>query len=420
MRNKFYKLFLLSFSFTKGGAAIAAQKFAGIATTFEGIQVTQLSQDQADKFQLLKRIVSFGLSKLQFDSNPIKHSLNLFSYRSVIEYFTQHSDSLHHIHWINNDTVSVFDFSKIPKGGIITLHDEWLYCGTEHCYKTLDNTDYFEHGYPLFMPGCFGFPWNSLIWRIKLNKLSHRDDLIYTVPSVWMLERAKRSKILKNADVRLLSNPIDTDTFKPSTRDEIHQFRSGVGFSDDAFIFCFGAVGGKQSHLKGVQLLEKALDILHQTLDKESIKRVKILMFGGKQQGTDVYAGFEAYYLGHISNPIDLAKVYSSTNCVVVPSLVESFGQVAAEGLACETPVVSFKCSGLQDIVIDEVTGLCAQPFSVDSLADKLKLMLETSISDRKHLAKNGREHVVNFFSYPVVAEQYQVIINDAISLKEK
>ncbi len=415
-----YNFVQVSFSFTKGGAAIAAQKFAGIATTFEGVQVAQLSQDQADKFQLLKRIVSFGLSKLQFDSNPIKHSLNLFSYRPVIESFTQYSDSLHHIHWINNDTVSVFDFDKIPAGSIVTLHDEWLYCGAEHYYKVLDNADYFEHGYPLFMKECFGFPWNSLIWRVKLNKLSHRSDLIYTVPSAWMLERAKRSKILKNVDVRLLPNPIDTDTFKPSTCDEIHQFRRSVGFSDDAFIFCFGAIGGKQSHLKGAQLLEKALGILRQTLDEKSIKRVKFLMFGGKQQGAGAYAGFEAYYLGHISNPIDLAKVYSSANCVVVPSLVESFGQVAAEGLACETPVVSFKCSGLQDIVIDEVTGLCAQPFSVDSLADKLKLMLETSTSDRKHLAKNGRGHVVKNFSYPVVAEQYQVIINDAIYLKAK
>ncbi len=415
----FSNISLLSFSFKKGGAAIAAGKFANIANNFDGIQVSKISQDeQAGKIQFVKRLISFGLSKLQFDGNPIKHSLNLFSYSPALKIFSLHNAGLFHLHWINNDTLSVFDFDKIPLGSIITLHDEWLYCGAEHCYKVLDSTDYFEHGYPLFIKGIVGFPWNSLIWRIKLNKLSNRRDLIYTVPSSWMLERAKRSLILKNADVRLLPNPIDIETFKPLTSDKISQFRMSIGYSNENFIFCFGAVGGKSSYLKGAALLEKALNILHQDLGEPTRRRVKILMFGGQQYGDSNYAGFDAFYLGHISNPEDLAKVYASADCVVVPSLVESFGQVAAEALACETPVISFASSGLKDIVTNNVTGLCAEPFSVESLAEKLKMMLEKPVVDRRYLAENGRKHVVKNFSYPIIAEQYKLIINDAISLK--
>jgi len=373
---------------------------------------------QDGKIQFIKRLISFGLSRLQFDGNPIKHSLNLFSYSSVLKVFSEHSAGLFHLHWINNDTLSVFDFDKIPSGSIITLHDEWLYCGAEHYYKVLDSTDCFEHGYPLFIKGIVGFPWNSIIWKVKLKKLSNRRDLIYTVPSSWMLGRAKLSLILKNADVRLLPNPIDVEVFKPSTADETSQFRISIDCSDDSFIFCFGAVGGKSSYLKGAALLEKALNILHQDLVESTSRRVKILMFGGQQYGEGKYAGFDTFYLGHISKPEDLAKVYASADCVVVPSLVESFGQVAAEALACETPVISFESSGLKDIVTNNITGLCAEPFSVGSLAEKLKIMLEWSVVERRRLAKNGRKHVVRNFSSLVVAEQYKRIINDAFKLK--
>ncbi len=412
------KINIISFSFKKGGAAIAAAKFNKLLKVNGKFIVNSINQDSSSYVQLAKRVISLLLSKLQYDYNPIKHSLNLFSYSPALKIFSLHNAGLFHLHWINNDTLSVFDFDKIPLGSIITLHDEWLYCGAEHCYKVLDSTDYFEHGYPLFIKGIVGFPWNSLIWRIKLNKLSNRRDLIYTVPSSWMLERAKRSLILKNADVRLLPNPIDIETFKPLTSDKISQFRMSIGYSNENFIFCFGAVGGKSSYLKGAALLEEALNILHQDLDELTRRSVKILMFGGQQYGDSNYAGFDAFYLGHISNPEDLAKVYASADCVVVPSLVESFGQVAAEALACETPVISFASSGLKDIVTNNVTGLCAEPFSVESLAEKLKMMLEKPVVDRRYLAENGREHVVKNFSYPIIAEQYKLIINDAISLK--
>ena len=413
-----YKLVQISFSFSRGGAAIASGKFVNLAVNFDGLKILKISQDHANKFQFIKRLMSFGLSKLQFDGNPVKHSLNLFSYPPAIEFFEKNNESLYHIHWINNDTISIFDFDKIPRGSIFTLHDEWLYCGSEHYYKVSDEKNHFKYGYPFFVKGNFGAPWNNIIWKIKFNKLSCRRDLIYTVPSIWMLDRAKSSLILRNSDIRLLPNPIDTEMFKPLSSNETHQFRVNVGFSDTDFIFCFGAVGGKSSYLKGAALLEEALKVLRRDLDGELRGRVKILIFGGNQCGVSTYAGFDTFYLGHIPDPRDLAKVYASSDCVVVPSLVESFGQVAAEALACEAPVISFACSGLQDIVINDVTGLCAEPFSVESLAEKFKEMLEKPVFDRKKIGENGRDHVIKNFSYPVVAEKYKSIIDDAISLK--
>jgi glycosyltransferase involved in cell wall biosynthesis len=217
-----FKFILISFSFQRGGAGIAANKFKNLLTGNPyGFSPSILSQDEAGRLQFVKRIISFILSKFQLDGNPIKHSLNLFSYSPVIKKFKAEPQSIYHLHWFNNDTVSVFDLDKIPKGSIITLHDEWLYCGSEHCYKVLDDTDEFRRGYSCFKKGVYGFHWNYIIWRIKKLKLSHRSDLIYTVPSLWMLSRAQSSLILKNADVRYLPNPIDTDLFNLAPVDKI-------------------------------------------------------------------------------------------------------------------------------------------------------------------------------------------------------
>lgn len=409
-------LCFISFSFMKGGAAIAAKKFSEIALGL-GYETKEFSQDSAGRFQFLKRLISFFLSKLEIDSNPIKHSFNLFSYEPVVRSFN-YKNVLHHIHWVNNDTLSVFDFDKIPSGTILTLHDEWLYCGTEHCYQINDNTDFFEVGYPWFSKKYFGVPWHAIIWRIKLKKLSHRKDLIVTVPSNWILERAKRSLMLRNFPIYLLPNPIDIDIFRPCCDEKKHSLRERCAFNSEDFLFCFGAIGGKKNPLKGSELLEEAFAILMPSLSESVAEKIKIITFGGSEKGVDRLCGLDVYQMGHISSPADLAEIYSSANCVVVSSLVESFGQVAAEALACETPVISFACSGLLDIVIDGQTGLTAEPYDVNKLAEKLRFIVLMSDIERLNMGKRGRQHVVKFFSHTVIAEKYRKIIIEAKKLK--
>ncbi len=411
--------YIVSFSSVRGGAAIAATKFKRLLDVISNQESVELSQDSAGWFQFLKRLLSFGLVKLQFDGNPIKHSLNLFSYAPVLDSFKD-ADSLHHIHWINNDTLSVFDFDKIPSGSIVTLHDEWLYCGTEHYYKVSDPSEDFVNGYSFFKRGIWGGAWNVIIWRIKLKKLGKRNDLIYTVPSRWMLARAQRSMMLKYADIRLLPNPIDTDVFSPKETSSRVLFRQEHGLKETDFLFCFGAIGGQSSYLKGSLVLEQALDILNPLLEPEISSKIKFVIFGGKHIGKVDTCGFTSHLIGHVSEPCELAKVYSASDCVVVPSLVESFGQVAAEALSCETPVISFACSGLLDIVINGHTGLTAEPYCPEDLAEKLKEMVMLTIEQRKQLGVNGREHVCKHFSYSVVAEKYKKTIDDAYQLKMK
>lgn len=414
------KIEIISFSLKNGGAGIAANKFKNLLkNTSLNLEVNSVDQDNSGKYQFFKRLISYGLSKLQLDGNLTKHSLNLFTFRPIKTLFKKNTkDKLYHIHWINNDTLSIFDFHKIPSGSIITLHDEWLYCGSEHYYKVLDDSNDFISGYPYFKKGVIGIHWNSLIWRIKYNKLSHRKDLIYTVPSNWMLDRAKKSAILRESTIHLLPNPIDTEIFKNYPVDEVHSIRDKLNIDNESFVIVFGAIAGKKNKLKGMDLLNMAFELLQSMLIETPASKVVLVDFGGVKAEGKLF-GFRNISLGHIKDPIYLAKLYNAADSVVVPSTVEAFGQVAAEASSCCTPVVCFDTSGLRDIVIDKYNGLVAKPFCATSLCNQLLKIIKSPQRVRHKMGENGRKHVLENFSYPIITKKYLNLLEDVAKLSK-
>ena len=414
-----FKISIISFSLTKGGAGIAADRYKKILS--ENIKcdhVGSINQDNAGLFQFFKRLIAFGLMKLQFTRNPIKHSLNLFSYNPVIQAFKSSKDTLYHLHWINNDTLSVFDFDKIPSGSIVTLHDEWLYCGAEHHYDDLDESKDFLSSYKYLKKGILGIHWNSIIWEVKYKKLAHRNDLIYTTPSNWMYMRAKSSQILKESDIRLLPNPIDTEIFKPSTDNEAESCRKSLNIDKECFVFVFAACMKRSNKLKGLDLLFTALNKLQTKNLNIPVSKIVLIDFGGLKKEAKLF-NYRHISIGRIYDSVYLAKIYSMADCVIVPSLFESFGQVSAEALSCCTPVVCFNTSGLKDIIIDNYNGLIANEISADALCYELKKITNLSRKCRSEMGKNGRKHVQEKYSYPIITKKYLNILKDALALKE-
>ncbi len=286
----------------------------------------------------------------------------------------------------------------------MTLHDEWLYCGAEHYYPVLAKDEKFRTGYRFFSKDVKGFNWNCVVWRIKLHALKRRNDLIFTVPSSWMLERANKSKILRGKRIELLPNPIEINVFSPLSDVEAFTVKGDLGFSCERRIIIVGAVDGGKNFLKGFSLLEEALLKLEPS-------NIQIVSFGGSYVGESEYAGFPIQYVGKINDIKKLRSLYSIADFAIVPSYVESFGQVAAEALSCETPVIAFRCSGIQDLVIHEVNGFLADPYNTDSLADCIKTMLDLPPSERRILGANGRKHVEEKFSADVIRNKYMNIV---------
>lgn len=56
-------------------------------------------------------------------------------------------------------------------------------------------------------------------------------------------------------------------------------------------------------------------------------------------------------WMGSLSDPSMIAKLYAAADVTVVASLYETFGQTIIEGMACGCPAVSFDNSGQTDII---------------------------------------------------------------------
>jgi glycosyltransferase involved in cell wall biosynthesis len=328
----------------------------------------------------------------------MKLSLNIFGtshMRTAIR-----KASCIHMHWVNNESLRIDDFPLLSGKAVITLHDEWFYCGAEH-YAYGDRL--FQRvvdGYSKSNQVGKGIDISRWIWLKKVEAYRKLHQVIFTVPSSWMQARAQQSFLLKNMDIRVIPNPINMEVF---TRKSERTWRAH--FSDDSFVIAFGAINGTASRQKGFDLLEKALQAL--LIKRIDATRIKLLVFGGKTKSQEMLLGYECIHLGHISNMDELAMVYSSADITLVPSRVESFGQVAAESMSCQTPVVAFRCSGLVDIVSHLDSGYLADPFDVNDLAQGIAWFMDMDQESRAHIGTNARLRIKQKFCQDIVRNQF-------------
>lgn len=404
-------MIFLSFSFLRGGAAKAASRFSELAKSFTKIE--KISADESRGFtylfHYLKRLISFALVFPFYQFHQTKCSANIFSYKPVLKSFSD--KRIFNFHWINNDTLSVFDFKKIPINSIITLHDEWMYCSIEHYFNI--NDDYDSSAYVVDDEKYHHYSFfHRYIWNKKKRAFSNRKDLIITCPSTWLADRARKSMILRNCDIRVLPNPVNTQIFLPLSKTIIDAKRKEKNI-ENKFVFIFGAINGTKNPIKGFDKLLEALKILS---ENEKLKKQIVLgLFGGAPKGLKDLYGFPVKEFGYISSETEMAELYSLANVTLVPSLVESFGQVAAESQSCGTPVIAFQTSGLCDVVQHQVTGMLAEAFSPASFARQMKAMVLLSTKEYEEMRVNARDYIINNFSYPVITEKYSAIIAEQL-----
>ncbi|WP_417536739.1 glycosyltransferase [Methylophaga sp.] len=413
-----------AFSFSRGGAAIAAEKFYQLVATKYKVRSYSVervvSEGDGDRFapsfvsfrvHYFLRLLEYALVSLFRKNVEVKHSLNLFSCRLMRNAIRScsASDELVHVHWINNDSFSVRALGRLPEHSIITLHDEWLISGAEH-YRdplTLDAFDerYTNGGFSL----CRSI--NRWSWGRKYRALSARNDLIITAPSRWLQGRAASSQILGGNTIELLPNPINTEVFAPLEISERALSRAELGIRPQDVVFCFGGVSLDKNRLKGGAELALALDKLSKRLPVEDKKQIVLLVFGGDSGAEEQLGGFRTLHYGRVASSEGMRWLYGMSDVTVVPSLVEAFGQVAAESLSCAVPVVCFNTSGLKDVVDHEVSGFMADFPSISDLSVQLQRAYMLGADERRSMGHVGRANIKARFSFSAVGEIYSRLL---------
>ena len=312
-----------------------------------------------------------------------------------------------HMHWVNQRFLDLRELTKIHKPIVWTLHDSWPFCGVCHYFRSCEK----------YQTHCGACPMlgskdeRDLAYEVFEKKASiYRNLNIHIVtPSRWLGECAKSSTLFGQFSVTIIPNGLDTQLFHPYTnleKDAILNsddkgFQTIKSFEHNKPYILFGAMNAAKDKLKGYLSLLAAMKILDaQGLDAH------LIVFGANAEELPMrFEHIDVTFLGYIRDNVNLAALYSIADVMVVPSFSEVFGQTASEAMACGTPVVAFRCTGIQDVV-EEGCGYLAEPYSTEDLANGIRYCIEHNPDNI--LGKAARESAVRRYSIDVVADQYK------------
>lgn len=397
------RLGIFNYSDNSGGAARASYRIhkslldQGIASTFYVAKKT-LSDSSIksnpyyfEKYFLpvRQKISSLLIKTFLINSNDYR-SLSLLP--SMWPNFINKSNlDIIHLNWINAEMMSVSDIQRISKPIVWTFHDMWPILGSLHISEINNNP--IIKGYKKKISKDF-FDLDKWIYKKKKNCWTKPFNIV--TPSKWLESCVKNNEIMKNWNVTTINHPVDTDFWKPITKELA---KKTLGIEPNAKVILYGADGGTSSYNKGFDMLINALNKID--LSKTN---TKLCIFGKDNESIKLNIPFINY--GKINDDNKLRLIYSAADVCVVPSRIESFCQVAVEAQSCGTPVICFSIGGLIDVIEHENTGFLVHPFDIDAMASYIKNYLK---DEHKFLKFNheSRNRAVKLFSKSSIAKKY-------------
>lgn len=107
-----------------------------------------------------------------------------------------------------------------------------------------------------------------------------------------------------------------------------------------------------------------------------------------------------------------LAALYAGADLFVLPSRLETWGDVLLEAMAFGLPCIGVQGQPMEEIILQNETGFLVSPGDTEALAGAIVKILENPFGALR-LGKVGRKRVMDEFSWPLVAARIVAGIND-------
>jgi len=234
--------------------------------------------------------------------------------------------------------------------------------------------------------------------RAALQDWALRKPDALAAVSKFVLEETIRLTRLRPKLTRVIPNAVDTILFCPG----------GVCCAEpDLIVFA-----GTLYQLKGI---DKLIDAMPFVLRKRPNARLIVagrepLPGRGMFSQSELEARMETWVRPRVEFsgfvPHDrLRDLFVRAVICVFPSIMESFGNVAIEAMACGRPVVFSKLGPGPEIIEDGVSGLLCDPYDPADIANKiLKVLDNPDLAER--LGQNARKRVLENFSADIVVQK--------------
>ena len=225
-----------------------------------------------------------------------------------------------------------------------------------------------------------GYPYLSpLVFYIQ--RFFHNQGRITITVSEYTLQDLDRHGY---KELRLWPVAVDTELFNPKRASQTtRKLIQGDDPSKSIMLYV-----GRLSTEKNIQFLREVIKYL---------PHVKLVIVGDgpiMQELRLLFKGTDTEFMGNLSGE-ELAKVYSSADLFISPSIFETQGLTAIEAMASGCPVVIANVGGYQSTVQNGYNGYLFAPDDLQSALVVINKMLYDE-ENRKQMIENARNYICN------------------------
>ena len=220
-----------------------------------------------------------------------------------------------------------------------------------------------------------------------------------------------------------IPHTIETDLYKPVSREEKKKIRKNAGIPEDCFLFGMVAANKDNPPRKSFQ---EVLDAFKLFSEKHPEARIYFHTVHNQQNGFPIVEYAKVLkiadkvitcdpedYLFRIKHE-EMPKIYNSMDCLLSPSRNEGFGVPIIEAQSCGVPAIVSDFTAMKDLVIEGETGYKVKPMykpfspllsyvaqpDVQELYEKMEAVYS---SDRDKMSEMARKHVVENYDFNLV-----------------
>lgn len=313
--------------------------------------------------------------------------------------------NLHNVHGYYLNIEVLFDYLiKHDKPVVWTLHDCWPFTG--HCsYFDAVNCDKFKTGCNR-CPNSHAYPATKFLdasarnYKDKKRLFTALKQLTMVAPCNWMADNV-RASFLKNADVKVIYNGVNTDQFRPAEEKECKELRKKFAIDHKKVILGVASVWDRRKGLEDFKKMAASLNDNEQIiligLDDKQIENLPENILGIKRT----------------ENVEQLAAFYSLADVFANPTYVDNFPTTNIEALACGTPVVTYRTGGSPE-AIDAVTGKVVEKGDTPEM---LKAIRELFGKDREEMHNNCRRRAEQNFKAADRFDDYAALFKEKLKM---
>ena len=245
---------------------------------------------------------------------------------------------LHNIHGSYINIELLFNYIRNNKKKVIwTFHDCWAFTG--HCaYFTYINCNKWQKE----CNNCLQIREHQNMYLIDNSKWNYKKkkelftnlNITIVTPSEWLASLVKKS-FLKDYNVKVINNGINTNIFKPTPSD----FREKYNIKEKKIILGVASGWAKSKGLNDFIKLSEILD-----------DNYAIVIVGVSQTQIDTLPE-KFICINKTENQTQLAEIYTAADILFNPTYEDNYPTVNLESIACGTPVLTYDTGGSIEFV---------------------------------------------------------------------